>query len=351
MDNSSGVGVLDKTVAVLNALEAGPASLAQLVSATGLARPTAHRIAVALERHRVLTRDGQGRFVLGPRITELAAAAGEDRLLAVAQPVLAQLRDMTGESAQLYRRQGDARICVAAAERASGLRDTVPVGAVLPMTAGSAAQILLAWEEPDRLHRGLRGAKFSATALAQVRRRGWAASVAERELGVASVSAPVRGQGGKVIAAASVSGPIERLTRSPGRLHAVAVVAASDKNSDSLRRGAGPRRGCCPRRIPRTLRYAGRGRRVPAGERHRTPALLPRRGDDGQAAVLIGLGDLGTERLRRPWPSQDGLAAILVLCHHVRTLPHEGMACATRPDAGQPVRLVPTSLEAMRSCP
>ena len=102
MDNSSGVGVLDKTVAVLNALEPGPASLAQLVAATGLARPTAHRIAVALERHRVLTRDGQGRFVLGPRITELAAAAGEDRLLAVAQPVLAQLRDMTGESAQLY---------------------------------------------------------------------------------------------------------------------------------------------------------------------------------------------------------------------------------------------------------
>ena len=101
MDNSSGVGVLDKTVAVLNALEAGPASLAQLVAATGLARPTAHRIAVALERHRVLTRDSQGRFVLGPRITELAAAAGEDRLLAVAQPVLAQLRDTTGESAQL----------------------------------------------------------------------------------------------------------------------------------------------------------------------------------------------------------------------------------------------------------
>ena len=127
------------------------------------------------------------------------------------------------------------RIC--AAERASGLRDTVPVGAVLPMTAGSAAQILLAWEEPERMHRGLRGAKFTATALAQVRRRGWAASVAEREPGVASVSAPVRGQGGKVIAAASVSGPIERLTRSPGRLHAVAVVAAGDKISASLRRG------------------------------------------------------------------------------------------------------------------
>jgi DNA-binding IclR family transcriptional regulator len=236
MDNASGVGVLDKTVAVLNALEAGPVSLAQLVAATGLARPTAHRIAVALERHRLVTRDSRGRFALGPRPTELATAAGEDRLLAVASPVLAQLRDHTGESAQLYRRQGDGRVCVGAAERATGLRDTVPVGSVLPMTAGSAAQVLLAWEEGERLQRGLRGARFSATTLAQVRRRGWAATVAEREHGVASVSAPVRGQGGKVIAAISVSGPIGRLTRSPGRIHAPAVVAAGERISAALRK-------------------------------------------------------------------------------------------------------------------
>ncbi|MFI6323892.1 IclR family transcriptional regulator [Nonomuraea sp. NPDC050556] len=238
MDNSSGVGVLDKAVLVLNALEAGPASLAQLVQATGLARPTAHRLAVALEHHRIVSRDTQGRFVLGPRLSELSTAAGEDRLLAVAAPVLTQLRDLTGESAQLYRRQGDERVCVAAAERSSGLRDTVPVGAALPMTAGSAAQILLAWEEPDRLHRGLRGAKFTAATLASVRRRGWAHSVGEREQGVASVSAPIRGAGGKVIASVSVSGPIERLTRTPGRLHAVPVMAAAERITEAMRRSS-----------------------------------------------------------------------------------------------------------------
>jgi DNA-binding IclR family transcriptional regulator len=240
MDNSSGVGVLDKAVSVLAAVETGPATLAQLVAATGLARPTTHRIAVALEHHRLLARDVQGRFILGPRVAELASAAGEDRLLAVAQPVLIQLRDVTGESAQLYRFAGggrgvDVRVCVAAAERASGLRDTVPVGAALPMTAGSAAQILLAWEEAERMHRGLRGARFTAATLATVRRRGWAASAAEREAGVASVSAPVRGPGGRVLAAISVSGPIERLGRSPGRLHAAAVVAAGDRISELLR--------------------------------------------------------------------------------------------------------------------
>ena len=124
MDNSSGVGVLDKAAMVLGALETGPTTLAGLVSSTGLARPTAHRLAVALEHHRLVSRDLQGRFVLGPRLGELASAAGEDRLLATAGPVLARLRDITGESAQMFRRQGEFRVCVATAERMSGLRDT-----------------------------------------------------------------------------------------------------------------------------------------------------------------------------------------------------------------------------------
>jgi len=237
MDNSSGVGVLDKAAAVLGALEPGPLSLAGLVQATGLARPTAHRLATALEHHRLVARDGQGRFMLGPRLAELSAAAGEDRLLASSGPVLAWLRDVTGESAQLYRRQADQRLCVAAAERLQGLRDSVPVGTVLSMQAGSAAQVLLAWEDPDRMHRGLAGARFTATTLAAVRRRGWAQSVAEREAGVASVSAPVRGTSGRVVAAVSVSGPIERLTRTPGRVHAPAVLAAAQRLSDALTRG------------------------------------------------------------------------------------------------------------------
>lgn len=233
--STSGVGVLDKAATVLSALEAGPATLAQLVSATGLARPTAHRLAVALEYHRLVARDMQGRFVLGPRLQELASAAGEDRLLSAAMPVLNALRDHSKESSQLYRRQGDLRVCVATAERKMGLRDSIPIGATLSMKAGSAAQVLLAWEEPERLHRGLLGASFNATLLSQVRRLGWAQSVAEREPGVASVSAPVRDPDGHVVAAISISGPIERMGRQPGRQHGPSVVAAANRLSDFLR--------------------------------------------------------------------------------------------------------------------
>jgi DNA-binding IclR family transcriptional regulator len=224
MTQRSSVGVLDKAVVVLDCLAAGPASLAELVTRSGLSRPTAYRLAVALEVHRYVVRGADGRFAIGPRLAELGGASRTDPLERAAGAVLQRLCDSTHESAQLYRRIGDVRRCIAAAERSSGLRDTVPVGADLPMTAGSAAQVLLAWDPVLAI---AREARFSPATLATVRRRGWAASVGEREAGVASVSAPVFGPDGRVIAAVSVSGPIDRLTRTPGRLHADAVVAAS----------------------------------------------------------------------------------------------------------------------------
>lgn len=219
MDRVSGVGVIDKSVAILEALAIhGPLSLADLVDATGVSRPTAHRLAVALGTHGLVGRDPEGRFRLGLRLltwgtrTDAPAELAED-----AAPVLARLRDETDESAQLYVRDGDRRVCVAVAERPSGLRDTVPVGASLPLTAGSGGTVLLAWFDPAD-----GDARFAA-----VRAAGWAESVGEREAGVASVSAPVRDRDGCVVAAISVSGPIERLGKRPGRQLAAPVVAAA----------------------------------------------------------------------------------------------------------------------------
>jgi DNA-binding IclR family transcriptional regulator len=200
----SGIGVLDKAVSVLDAVEAAPRSLAGLVEATGLSRATAHRLAVALEAHRLLARDSAGRFVLGPRLTGLD-------LPARARPALEALRDATGESAQLYVRRGDRRLCVLSLESPHGLRTIVPVGMSLPLDVGSAGKVL----------RGDAG--------------DWAQSVEERERGVASVSAPVRDRSGETVAAVSVSGPIERTTRDPGRLYAGAVLDAAAAISAQLR--------------------------------------------------------------------------------------------------------------------
>jgi DNA-binding IclR family transcriptional regulator len=222
---ASGVGVLDKSVTVLAALaERGPLSLAGLVEATGLSRATAHRLAAALEAHRLVGRDGAGRYRLGLRLLGWAGAVSTELgLVEAARPVLAALRDETGESAQLFVRDGDSRLCVAASERPSGLRDTVPVGAVLPIDRGSGGKVLLAFGDPA----GGREPPVDRAELETIRRRGWAVSVAEREEGVCSVSAPVLDQAGRVHAALGVSGPINRLGRQPGKRLAGPVVAAA----------------------------------------------------------------------------------------------------------------------------
>jgi DNA-binding IclR family transcriptional regulator len=205
----TGVGVLDKAVAIIDALEAGPRGLAGLVEATGMPRATAHRLALALERQGWLERDGDGRFALGPRLAELGSAAVRGHALEdAARPALLRLRDATGESVQLYVPRGEFRVCVVSLESPHSLRTIVPVGAALPMGVGSAGRVL------------------GGDPTGEVARRGWTQSVEERERGVASVSAPVS-VGGRVIAAVSVSGPIERTSRAPGRKYAAAVVTAA----------------------------------------------------------------------------------------------------------------------------
>ena len=116
--------------------------------------------------------------------------------------MLARLREETGESVQLFVRSGDGRLCVESLESPHRLRWIVPVGQVLPLDRGSAGRVL------SGLGR-----------LVQ--------SVEEREPGVASVSAAVCDGGGEVVAAVSVSGPVERLTRAPSRRYGAAVTAAA----------------------------------------------------------------------------------------------------------------------------
>lgn len=215
MGQSSGIGVLDKAVKVLRASAAEPVNLQSLCTATGLPRATAHRLAAGLEVHGLLIRDAHGRWQPGPLLAALAEHA-PDPLVSAAADVLPRLRDDTGESVQLYRRDGLMRVCVAVAEPPSGLRDTVPLGARISMGAGSGAKVLTAWADPATQRAVLAGATFSERVLATVRERGWAQSLAEREPGVASVSAPVRDRSGEVVAAVSVSGPTDRIGRRPG---------------------------------------------------------------------------------------------------------------------------------------
>ena len=171
------------------------------------------RLATALEDHGLLRRTADGRFALGLHLVALGRAAAEQFPLAeAARPALESLRAATGESVQLYVVDGAARVCVAALESPHGLRTIVPVGAALPLDRGSAGRVLT----------GESG------------RHGWVQTVEEREPGVASVSAPVLGPDGAVVAAVSVSGPIDRMGRAPGRTFGSAVAVAAAEVGEAV---------------------------------------------------------------------------------------------------------------------
>ena len=215
-DTVAGAASLGKAVAVLDRLAAqGPGSLAGLVTATGLPRATVYRLAEALLLYGLVDKGPDGAYRLGGRLVELGRLAGQRRpgLAEAANPALERLRDSTGESVQLFVADGDRRVCIVSLESPHSLRTIVPVGASLPMGRGSAGRVLAG----------------DAETLA----RGWSESVEEREVGVASVSAPVV-RDGAVVAAVSVSGPVERTSREPGRRYATAVVAAARAVSAAL---------------------------------------------------------------------------------------------------------------------
>ncbi|HZD17557.1 MAG TPA: IclR family transcriptional regulator [Actinomycetota bacterium] len=225
----SGVGTLDRAVAVLEAVEGGARTFTEVARRTGLSRTTAHRLVKALEGHRFLAfYEGFG-YRLGPRLLRLAnEAAHELPLRDVAHPILERLARSTGESAQLFVRSGDARICLDAVESANELRTIVPVGSSLPLYAGSAAKVFLAWDPGAARHvRRASDPERFRREVELVRPRGWASSSGERQPGVGSVSAPVVGAYDLLLAVVSVSGPASRIGRGSAKRYAPAVVRAA----------------------------------------------------------------------------------------------------------------------------
>jgi DNA-binding IclR family transcriptional regulator len=227
------VGTLDRVVDILNAVEAGARTYTDITRLTRLSKPTAHRLIRALEQHGFLLQVGGAGYALGPRLLSLASSAMRELPLRdLAHPALERLVKVTGESAQLYVRDGDERVCVDAVESDSELRTIVVVGATLPLTKGSAGKVFLAKATDEDRRRVLDGLPHEEAArlarmVATTARRGWADSIGEREAGVASVSAPVLDAVGGIVAAVSVSGPANRIGAMRGGRYATAVTAAA----------------------------------------------------------------------------------------------------------------------------
>ncbi len=215
---------MDRAVAIMMAATNRPSTLNELCETTGLPRATAHRLATALEAHRILTRTPDGKWGAGP-----ALPGNRDRIIETAGPIMEELLAATGESVQLYELSGTTRTCIATREPEFGLHNVVPVGRQLPLTSGSAARIFAAFADvhvPDAL--------FSEQDVTLARENGYSESIEERESNLASISAPVFEGSGTLIAVLSVSGSAERFRPSPAEKFAPMLLDAAQRLSNAL---------------------------------------------------------------------------------------------------------------------
>ncbi|MFI7102487.1 IclR family transcriptional regulator [Streptomyces sp. NPDC050161] len=191
--------------------------------ATGLPATTCQRLVANLVAEGFLDRTAD-HYRIGLSVLYWAAPAsvGLDLVQTLA-PVIADLRERTGETSCLYRREENFRICVGMAETHHAIRREMHVGKVMPLHAGSASRVLLAWDEPTAdavLNAPLpRYTDLTVTdpdllriALEQTRRQGYAITADERDAGAASVSAPVFDHEGRLVAAIGICGPTQRMT-------------------------------------------------------------------------------------------------------------------------------------------
>ncbi|MFI6600444.1 IclR family transcriptional regulator [Nonomuraea sp. NPDC050536] len=215
---------VDRALDVLEALaeHGGEAGLSEIAARTGLPYGTIHRLLRTLLMRGYVRQESDRRYALGGGLVRLGGIA--ERMVGVwAQPYLARMVELSGETANLAVLEGDFIVYVAQAASPRRLRMFAEVGRrVLPhstavgkvMLADRPADEVLGLFErtgmPRRTANTITSAQDMLTELDRVRVRGYALDLGEEELGVHCLAVPVH-DGDRVVAAMSVSGPAERI--------------------------------------------------------------------------------------------------------------------------------------------
>lgn len=200
--------MLERVTAILDAVGSETLTATEIAQRTGLSKSTAHRVAQSMEAYGFLSKHPGGGYSIGRRLLSLP-------LQSLAGPYLSALREETGETAQLWVRQGDQRLCVDSFDSQHRLRITAEAGLLYPLY-GSAGKVLASENLAETLNA-----------------HGWVESVEERTPGLSSVSAPVM-RHGAVIAAVCLAIPVARLKESPGQDHGKAVVRTAQNIADAI---------------------------------------------------------------------------------------------------------------------
>ena len=275
-----GVGVLDRSAAILRAVEDGARSFTASSEATGLTSSTAHRLIPGLEAHGFLASVGGVGYALGPSLLALATSAVRDLpFRELARPALEQLARTTGRDRAALRpprRRQDLRRCRRVRKRAPHHRRD---RRVLPLTrVGREGVPRMGPTTPGR---GLRRGPAASNVDLHDPSSRWPTATASASP-ASRPSAPRSSARTIACSRRSVSGPRSRIAPLQAKRYGPAVVEAAKQVERLLGRGSGG----ATRRRPRAPGRPGPGRscRVAPGllvdslisARAATPATAPR---------------------------------------------------------------------------
>lgn len=199
-------------------------TLAEIRDSTGLPTSTVQRLVGNLVGHGFIDR-ADDRYRIGVRMAYWAAPATRGmEVLDIIGPLLKSLRESTGETTCFFKAEQHYRVCVAMAETRHALRREMHLGKILPLHAGSAGRVLLAWDT-ELMDSVMRDPLESITdstittsedleaAVKRTRTEGFAITVGEREDGASGLSAPVFDSAAALVGAVTISGPTLRMPR------------------------------------------------------------------------------------------------------------------------------------------
>lgn len=215
------MGTVERAIAVLHLLAEAPADLGnnEIARRTGINPSTVSRLLATLADDELVTRAGDsGRFRLGPRLVELGnAALARIDLRQLCRPHLEALTETTGETATLSIPYEQGTITVDFVQSPSSVRSVAQVGRPSVAHATATGKVFLAYAgtlppEPLTAYtaRTVTDPGELATEVEQIRRRGWAQSVCEREEDLNAIAAPVLGRDGALLGVVGVQGPAGR---------------------------------------------------------------------------------------------------------------------------------------------
>lgn len=189
----------------------------------GFSPATVQRILQVLKTYDFVAQDPATRqYHLGVALYSFFhALKGTYPITRASQPFLRRLVDATRETVHLNVIEGTDRVCIDNMESPQALKAAMPIGSRAPLYAGGSSKCLLAFCEPrfcerylDSLdapqpftERTVTDVAALRAELQQIHARGYAVSLGEHNRGLGSLSAPVFGHHGQLLATLSLAIP------------------------------------------------------------------------------------------------------------------------------------------------